>query len=634
MARLLKGYTDLLQPINLLPDVLAGGGGYPLNGSIGNVSSTVQHISDLVVVAGYNGTFTDVTYSFSNRTLTISGKISSIGTAANHAVFMVEVVEGLLLRDNTVYTIACKAILDNPNNIINVLHSGGIIYANSAKNDGAVRVQTKGNASVIQIGSYNLINNHVGETFTFTITDVVLYEGAYPNPSFCKSIAQLNNEGLMRLAKDDLSNTPSRSWMYDTDCAGMRFTFASGVKTGIRLGNCAQIPAGQTGTYFNTLNVYKNMTRCNLADDGTVNALYGQSGYKEDGSNGQVMVRIPAFYYRVIPLKTKMSSSGRGTAILEGEWWISDSQKEGFKIHPMFVKNGKVQDYAYIGAFEGSTYDVSATSYNLTDAQTVDFTNDKLASVANAHPTSGLTQTGATRAGFRKIASNRGNGWHQMDVFNMSAVQMLMAVEYCSFNSQQCIGRGLVDMSDGTGNNSAKTGSTVGNTTGRASSTKVFVDGSETTQTADGKTSVNYRGIENFWGSMWTFVDGLNYHDVDASGRYCYIAKPDGTSTYADDTASTYVPISFRLPTSSTYQLYLGYDEANDFCLYPTQTGGNENGPVGDYFYQNTGGWRVALLGGRWTSASSAGACYLTVNSASSPRSRDDGGRLAFSPFS
>jgi len=44
------------------------------------------------------------------------------------------------------------------------------------------------------------------------------------------------------------------------------------------------------GTDFDKYTMYGGRTRCNVADDGTINAFYGDNNYAEDGSNGQVMV--------------------------------------------------------------------------------------------------------------------------------------------------------------------------------------------------------------------------------------------------------------------------------------------------------------------------------------------------------
>lgn len=57
------------------------------------------------------------------------------------------------------------------------------------------------------------------------------------------------------------------------------------------------------GTDFDSILAFGGRKRCNLADNGTVNAYFGDPGYTEDGSNGQVMVEQPKFYYKVVPLK-------------------------------------------------------------------------------------------------------------------------------------------------------------------------------------------------------------------------------------------------------------------------------------------------------------------------------------------
>lgn len=56
---------------------------------------------------------------------------------------------------------------------------------------------------------------------------------------------------------------------------------------------------------FDDIPCWGGRRRCNLADNGTVNAYYGDAGYIEDGSNGQVMVEQPKFWYKVVPLITE-----------------------------------------------------------------------------------------------------------------------------------------------------------------------------------------------------------------------------------------------------------------------------------------------------------------------------------------
>ena len=92
-----------------------------------------------------------------------------------------------------------------------------------------------------------------------------------------------------------------------------------------------------------------------------------------------------------------------------------------------------------------------------------------LASIAGAKPTSGLTQGGATRNGFRTIAAKRGAGWSQQTVQAATATELLFLVEYASFNMQSKIGVGVTNKTDdGTTSMTEITGYTanLGNATG------------------------------------------------------------------------------------------------------------------------------------------------------------------------
>jgi predicted heme/steroid binding protein len=84
----------------------------------------------------------------------------------------------------------------------------------------------------------------------------------------------------------------------DDDIVGVEVDYAN--RTFTRLAGAV----GKTpGADFDSILAFGGRRRCNLADDGTVNAYFGDAGYIEDGSNGQVMVEQPKFYYKVVPLK-------------------------------------------------------------------------------------------------------------------------------------------------------------------------------------------------------------------------------------------------------------------------------------------------------------------------------------------
>lgn len=203
MARLLRGYTDLLQPVNLLPDVLAGGGGYPLSQHYDSIGSTRINISDKIKVAGYQTTWKNVNIQFSNRNLTITLTVNSF--TSQYPVLMIEALDTntSLVAIDKVFTIACKGHAPDGCNL-RTLKSNSIQYYDRHSNTEAVSIANFINSTskAIQVGTFNgPTTAKSGDTYTFTITDTVLYEGAYTNPPFCKSITQLNNEGLMDLLK-------------------------------------------------------------------------------------------------------------------------------------------------------------------------------------------------------------------------------------------------------------------------------------------------------------------------------------------------------------------------------------------------------------------------------------------------
>lgn len=343
-----------------------------------------------------------------------------------------------------------------------------------------------------------------------------------------------------------------------------------------------------------THSVYMGINRCNVADDGTINAYYGDAGYTEDGSNGQVMVKIPKFYYKVIPDTNGGLDNGN---IRKCTWKISDSSLGGYTLHPAFYDAaGNEIDYFLYGAFDGvgqNSEGTYGTSYNTT--------SDKLASVAGS---TYLPLNTLTRATARTMAANRGAGWYQAAIKQTAAVQMLMAVEY-GFNTQKAIGNGVVSASGAT-----YAGRTTGNITSGTTSNKT--------------TPVNWRGIENFWGNIWIWIDGLNTVD-----RVPYIC--DGFN-FVDATASGDTQIAFALPTEG-YVTAFGYDSNNDWIFLPSESSSTAApaGPIGDYLY-TTAGQCVAQFGGRWQRDQYAGAFFWCCNNTASKTGNDICARLMFIP--
>lgn len=378
------------------------------------------------------------------------------------------------------------------------------------------------------------------------------------------------------------------------------------------------------GAAFDSINAFGGRKRCNVADDGTVTAYYGDSGYTTTGKNAagtpvQVMVEQPKFYYKVVPLELEKVEDGKGFHMRKVRYYVSDTKKAGFKLHPAFIQNGKEKNFIYLSAFEGCTYDTSASAYNITDAQTVDWTNDLLASIAGSKPTSGQTQTGATRNGFRTIAAKRGTGWSQQTVQAATMTELLFLIEYASFDMQSKIGIGVTNKTDdGSTNMAENTGATanLGNTTGSIT-------------TPDGWNIVTYRGEENFFGNIWKWIDGINIYNYGEGS--VHIADHDFTDNTKE---APYEDAGITIAGTTGYVSAFAYNEDFDWLFIASETLGNSSLPVGDYFYQTkaSSSYTVAALGGAWYGGAHAGGFDWYVAHSSGHRYRDIGGRLLYVP--
>ena len=396
------------------------------------------------------------------------------------------------------------------------------------------------------------------------------------------------------------------------DVVGVQVDFAN--KTFKRLGGAE----GKTkGTDFDVFPMFGGRKRCCVSNDGTILAYYGDNGYSEDGSNGQVMVYQPKFYYRVVPLRLEKNSvSGLGYHIRKANYYVTDKPQTGFKIHPVFIDgNGNKVDYVLFSAFEGSMYDVSVSAY-VNDGTNTDTTigkGDLLCSVSGVKPISGLKKP-LTKTNAETMALNRGSGWHLETIKATMANTLLMMIEFGTLNSQTALGDGVVSIAGDTSfNDSSLTGSTaaLGNASGAASETVNEIGGTETTYNVNGKVSVSYRGVENPWGNIWKHIQGINiWGNGTMAGGQPYIA--DGLSDFSETThTGNYKAVGFTLPNASGYINAFGYGKTEyDWLLLPSEIGGTSALPVGDCTYTtpNLNGYRIARFGSDWSYGVNTGA--------------------------
>lgn len=448
---------------------------------------------------------------------------------------------------------------------------------------------------VTTVGNAENVSLEVDQAAVATIGDIQELQ---------KQIADL--EAFIGYSADDIYGV-------EVDFANKKFTRLSGAVN--------RTP----GAGFDSINAFGGRKRCNVADDGTVTAYYGDSGYTTTGKNAagtkvQVMVEQPKFYYKVVPMV--LEKGAKGMKIRKARYYVSDTLKPGFKVHPAFVENGNVNPYIYLAAFEGSLFDTSTNAYILDDAQVADFAADMLCSIANAKPASGLQQS-LTRENTRKLAQKRGKGWEQSYAATIAASQLLMLIEYASFDMQKAIGNGVTNKTDdGSTSMTEITGATVnlGNASGSVTN-------------ANGYNIVSYRGEENIWGNIWAWIDGMNEENpaTFTTGDFGTLYVAD--HGFVDDSkASPYKNTGIHPDYGSGYISAFGYSEEFDWLFVTAEHTGNSTLPVGDYYWNQNPGWRVAILGGKWDGGAYAGAFYWALTNAASVRDRSIGGRLVYVP--
>lgn len=243
------------------------------------------------------------------------------------------------------------------------------------------------------------------------------------------------------------------------------------LRLGDAMGRNVSTNEGIKTSDFSSVFPWAGMRRCNLASNGTVTSYHGDPTFAHDGTKGNVMVEIPKFWFK----KTETTDGY--------EFWIANGPAAGFTIHPAFYRDrgtGKADEVEkrYVGAFLGSKVGSKLFSYS---------------NVVAAN----YTDIGT----FREMAQANGAGWGIEDFHLVSAIQLLYLVEFANFNSQSAIGVG-----DTRNSYSDSNILTVGATAIYGNNTygKTVAD-----RNVRADTVVSYRGIEDVFGAMSRYVDGI-----------------------------------------------------------------------------------------------------------------------------
>lgn len=543
-----------------------------------------------------------------------------------------------------------QGVIDNANQIKGQLDSSNATAVTSKKNlDSAISdasvaksqlQEVINSASSVKTSLSNVIStaNTAKSNLDASVATAnnVLQSLSAENASAASNIDELKSENFN--SQEILSGVADiRAYLGITadDIVGIQVDYKN--KTFKRLAGAANLTKGSD---FDKFTMFGGRKRCNVADDGSIVAWYGDADYKEDGSMGQVMVYQPKFYYLVCPVEYDPIDTGIGYHLRKANYYVSEKPRAGFRLHPAFYDaSGNEIDYFLTSAYEGSIYDASASAYLLNDEQVMNTGEDKFSSIAGARPASGSSQN-LTRPNIEAMAQNRGTNWHGDLIKQVSAEQMLMIIEMGMMNLQTAIAQGVVSLpwttgSDTTSSYAAATGSTasLGNGTGRAEKTTTYEGGVAKEYTVDGKTSVCWRGKENFWGNIWKFVYGINiWGNGKMGGGQPYICSD--FSFAESKNSGNYEPAGFTVTNANGYISAMGYSTACDWLFIASECLGNSSLPVGDYTYitVNLNGYRIARLGGYWGNGGGAGGFYWYLTYGVGDRYRTFGGRLVYIP--
>jgi hypothetical protein len=322
------------------------------------------------------------------------------------------------------------------------------------------------------------------------------------------------------------------------------------------------VGTGAGSSPFDSYLPWSGMDEYNIINN-AVSYKKGQSGFSR--SNYDTVVFIPEYYFRIID----------DAANKKRYFYIADKAKSGFTKHP---GSGK-----YVGR-----YNTISGYYSKTGSQPL----------ANM-----------TRATARTNSKNKGSKWGQYDFASWCAVWLLYLVEFADWNSQATIGVGICN------------GSSMSNT-GGTDSMSYHTGTAASSRTATG--AVQYRNIENPYGNIWEWIDGVNFSD--GTVYVCTIPV-----NYADDTTAGYTNAGTKVQSNGFIKA-IGLSSTAPWAFFPTEVGGSETIYIPDcaYYYS---GWCVLLVGGYYgNSAGVVGLFNFNANNASSYSNSNVGARLLFHP--
>lgn len=391
---------------------------------------------------------------------------------------------------------------------------------------------------------------------------------------------------------------------------------------------------------FDNIYPWSHMRKCIIDNTGRI-TYEGEAGYS--ATIGDWMIEIPEFYW-------KRTNDG-----VNLEEWISPYPIGGYTKSKKF----------HIARFKTAEVDGAHVSR------------------PNSFPKVVLG-----RAGFRTKAMEKGTGWQLEDLLGNYILNLLYRVEFAHLNSQLILGNGvtsvryteddLVQLAEDNTNrvvlltanaNNYNVGEAIsigtarGNMAGGQYRTilaindlgngtkelvfdgtpinvlptyKVYMAGQTSGKTlgllassgtavgVNNRNSIAYRGIEDIFGNVWEWIDGVLINDHRG-----YVCLDPGK--YTDTVTADYKALSYENAKSNDYAGELGFDSNYPFAEFAVDVTGGSTTKYCDYYYQNTG-LLAPYVGGNFSSSVTAGLRSWYLNNPPGAANVTLGARLLKTP--
>lgn len=431
----------------------------------------------------------------------------------------------------------------------------------------------------------------------------------WPSGTFAfRGIAAYDMNALQQRATS-VQNQVGFLAMLNSPIIGIEWDTASTSPTLTRIDAAGNEIEALDPTFFDKHAVFGTRWRC-TRDRATGAIEYG-SNARGDGSDltgalADVLVRKQAFYGK--------HEFDDGTDL--ARYWVSPRPASGFSLYPYFyMRGGGVPSpvmfggaYESYGYLDGSTFKLGSATGKIPVTGGVAYPN---------LPNSGRLHIDDAEA----YANNVASGFGCESFWGYCADQLLMYIEYGTFDLQTALGKGIVDLPVGEG--------FAGKMTGADNiDSRLAENGTGTGSGPDGQTPVCWRGIENPYGNTWELIIGAN---VNLDGTFRLIRR-DGLGILAGTLAEGSYESGAGLPTTDGYISGLLHTDLAGVAFLPSAAAGADNAYLADYWYACTANGNNLQAGGVWRTARGAGPGCRAASGGPATSYRALGARLEFRP--